>query len=558
MKQKVFNCLLLLLFICVSQLNVAQSVFHEQLYAQTDRQLYLPGETIWFSAFHSDQSNHSPIPFQTLGYVELIKGNQAYVQKKILLSAGKGAGYIQLPLTLASGNYQLKIYTNWMKNFGPESFFTKNIAIVQPSEKKLPELKVSMDKTIPAKDSFSIQLDPLPTKLKSRSKVTVKGHIPSANKGTVLLARVYLDNEEQRNSDVHLNDTANTIREENFKPRYLPEIGLQFIEARIKDRSSGIAPGDTAYLSIPGETPLMFTSVINPDGKAVFRLNKMVYGKTSMVVQVIKAGKHFGNMEIMSPFFEEYSSTPLSTSGVQQFDDLQKRMIAQQLLFRDDVSDTLSKAFLLPFDSLMFYGHPDFVYRLDDFTRFPTMEEVLREYVIEVIVQKRSKGYYFESITRNRLGVPTVHRPVTLLDGVPISADAAIKVNPLKIERIDIIPKRYFMGTAFFDGIISIKTYSGSLGELELDAGVLPVDYEALQPPKDFPQVTYDQLNQLESRKPDFRTTLYWIPFLEPNADGSFEFNFYTSDLKGNYRVEVEGFDEKGRWGSGVLKLEVE
>ena len=45
----------------------------------------------------------------------------------------------------------------------------------------------------------------------------------------------------------------------------------------------------------------------------------------------------------------------------------------------------------LSIDTLAFYYEPYKTYLLDNYTRFTTMEEVLREYVVEVNVGKEGK-----------------------------------------------------------------------------------------------------------------------------------------------------------------------
>jgi hypothetical protein len=198
-------------------------------------------------------------------------------------------------------------------------------------------------------------------------------------------------------------------------------------------------------------------------------------------------------------------------------------------------------------DTAMFFGKPLYSYRLDDYVRFPTMEEVLREYVVEVLVQKKKEGYYFESISRDKLGIPTIMKPIILLNGVPISANAAIKLDPLKVSRIGIYNQKYFYGTSTFDGIISFHTYDNRLGELFLDAGVIPVDYAFISEPRRpvFPE--YRNKNQVKSRTPDFRSTLYWNPQLKLDVNGRGVIEFFTSDLKGKYLLVVEGIDEDGK-----------
>jgi hypothetical protein len=59
-------------------------------------------------------------------------------------------------------------------------------------------------------------------------------------------------------------------------------------------------------------------------------------------------------------------------------------------------------------------------------------------------------------------------------------------------------------------------------------------------------------------RNSDFRSAIYWNPTLVANKDEPLNFNFYTSDVKGNYRVTVEGVDEEGNLGRQVLRFKVE
>ncbi|NRF40381.1 carboxypeptidase-like regulatory domain-containing protein [Pedobacter foliorum] len=59
-------------------------------------------------------------------------------------------------------------------------------------------------------------------------------------------------------------------------------------------------------------------------------------------------------------------------------------------------------------------------------------------------------------------------------------------------------------------------------------------------------------------RYSDLRSAVYWNPDLIPNENEPMNFNFYTSDMKGNYRVTVEGIDEEGNIGRQVFRFKVE
>ncbi|MEO0338971.1 MAG: MG2 domain-containing protein, partial [Bacteroidota bacterium] len=101
----------------------------EKIYTQTDRPLYFPGETIWFKASVVDEANQVSSKSDFL-YVELIAPNGAVVQNlKLGIQEGYAYGDFTIPRTWVGGIYQLKMYTNWMRNFGKDGTFSKEITI---------------------------------------------------------------------------------------------------------------------------------------------------------------------------------------------------------------------------------------------------------------------------------------------------------------------------------------------------------------------------------------------------------------------------------------------
>lgn len=537
-----------------------QQVLQDKIVGLTDRELYLPGETMWLKAFYLERNTNVLLPLNTVGYIELVKDRQPFAQQKLQIHKGTASGYLELPANLPSGVYQLRMYTNWMKNFGIEAFFQKNISVIQPAEKKLPSNAIAINQTKEISPGrLSIDLEPGKNKYKQRERVIINGKLNVAGSPVHLCVSVYLldsNNIEPLSIHEQLLKQPKPISVTSDSFRYLPELDHHFVEAIIQNNDPSAFLGDTAFLSLQGATPQLYTAKVDANGRARFVLNKPVYGKVPVIAQLLKNNQHLGNLEILSPFFDEYSSIKANSTGLQHINNFQSRLLAQQLTNYDDSAIDIKEP--AHSDTLMFFGKAPFSYNLDDFTRFPTMEEVLREYVVEVLVQKSGSKYSFESISRTKEGLATVHRPISLINGVPVSANTIIKIDPLKIRRIDILPKKYYYGNAFFDGIISMHTYSGSLGEIELDPGVLPIDYEGLQQPGSFANKMYADESSRTSRKPDFRTTLYWNPELKPDGNGAFRFDFYTSDMKGEYLVVIQGMDEKGNAGSITKKISVE
>jgi hypothetical protein len=102
----------------------------EEIYIHTDRNEYIAGEQMWFNVYVIDRQSNKPSPYSRIVYVELInRYNQPVVQKRIGTENGTGPGQLALPDSLSSGNYMLRAYTGWMKNFLPANCFMKEINI---------------------------------------------------------------------------------------------------------------------------------------------------------------------------------------------------------------------------------------------------------------------------------------------------------------------------------------------------------------------------------------------------------------------------------------------
>ncbi|MEO7046315.1 MAG: hypothetical protein ABI091_13480, partial [Ferruginibacter sp.] len=106
----------------------------EKIYVHTDRSFYLCGNVLWFKAYLTNAVNNHPLSLSKVVYVEILnKLHQPVLQGKISMKKGAGNGSFFIPFSVSSGNYELRAYTNWMKNSSPDHYFRKNISIVNPT-----------------------------------------------------------------------------------------------------------------------------------------------------------------------------------------------------------------------------------------------------------------------------------------------------------------------------------------------------------------------------------------------------------------------------------------
>ena len=297
---------------------------------------------------------------------------------------------------------------------------------------------------------------------------------------------------------------------------YFPEVGGHIINARVIDKSGAIAPkGIMAYLSVPGEKYAFVTAVTDVNGKLRLETNRF-YGAGELVAQTNYEKDSNYRIDLINPFSEKFSER--SISPLQLHKSWEKQLA--NLFTASQISHVYAKEeslqFILPDlpDSTAFYGAPDNKYFLDDYTRFTTMEEVLREYVTEVQVRRTR-----EKANLRLLNIPYKlffeSDPLVLLDGVPIfDMNKVIALDPLKIKKLEVVSRKFYQGGSVYPGIVSFSTYQGDLAGYELDPNAIIVRYDGLQIRRKFYSPVYETNNQKQNRLPDFRTTLFWSPDL--------------------------------------------
>lgn len=338
--------------------------------------------------------------------------------------------------------------------------------------------------------------------------------------------------------------------------KFVPEYNGHLISARITNTQTNTpAQGVVTYLSVPGKRVQMYPALSDSSGHLLFNTRDM-YGPGEIVVQTNQQKDSTYHIEVMTPFSEQYNSTvypALKTDGIPA-SLLENYSLAMQV--QNLYAGMKLRQFYDPqADSSAFYFTPYKTYLLDDFTRFPTMEEVMREYVTEVNIFKPKNHFEIKSIgPQGVIG----YSPLVMVDGVPVfNQDRLFAMDPLKVRKLEVVAYKYYYGPTANDGIFSFSTYKGDLGGMELDPKAVVLDYEGLQMQRKFFSPVYETTDAQKSHMPDFRTTLYWAPDAGTNISGKSQLNFYTSDQPGKYMIVVQGIAASGAAGIAYTTFEV-
>ena len=347
------------------------------------------------------------------------------------------------------------------------------------------------------------------------------------------------------------------LNDQNSFIKFLPEYNGHLISATIKDHGKAVSQSN-AFLSIPGHPFGFYVSKTDTNGLVQFEI-KNYYGNGYIIAGPQTQTDSFYKVDILSP----YSG---STTGKRSLPYTLSTGMKEQLLNRSinmQVQNIYSgenlKKFTTPHiaDTLPFFGYPEVTYKLDDYKRFTTMEEVLREYVQEINVGVKNGKLTFKMFN------PALHDfhegdMLVLVDGVPLAdPDKIFSYDPLKIKKLDIIQSQYVLGQSIYNGIASFSTYGGTLDRSELDPRLVAIDYDGLQLKREFYSPAYETKEQLEKRIPDFRNTLLWLPDVTTDREGKTMIELYTSDQPGKYMVVLQGMSAHGDFVSAHTFFEV-
>lgn len=542
MKKLLLILLLLSAFVARTQSDITvDSLPHESISMHLNTSVFLTGETLLFSVYcFNDQVKGELSDFSRIAYVELIDNKQKPVtQMKVKLDDGTGSGDYYFDSRIPSGNYTLIAYTRWMRNFSSQSFYRQTVTVVNADQ--LPSSAKSSNvpqKLLPAPSESisSVKLVLDKKQYSHREKITLQ-IIPEEKSDIQFSVNVRLLEPRPDFDDAdHSNSANRSSRQPEIK--FLPDLRGELVTGTIKNKTTGQPlKNELVTLSSPSANSGFLLSRTDSAGRFYFNLSD--FQSSFMLLKPLNALADDFTITVDNSFCEEHGEfdPPEFRADSIFLKSLANRYLSAQVenAFYEVKKDSVLK--VSP-DKLF---TPDKVFRLDDFTRFPTMEDVFREIVAEVIV-KAKQGEFSLSIRNNETGERFYNTPLMLVDGIPVSSTELMNYNPLLVKRISVVNRRYYLGGLETEGIISIETYKGVAENINT-SHMQRVTFTAPLSDKLYYSPSYDTNPNL-TRIPDYRTQLYWKAGIKTNTPTTL--TFFSSDISGEYLVEVVGVKSNG------------
>ena len=544
------NFIIYILF-CLLLPVQSKAEWKERIVLETDKDIYLAGEKILFSVTTTDTLNRIA-DFSKVAYAELLSDAKSESQVTISISESLGNGYIEIPENLKTGYYRLVAYTRYMRNEGPGAFSRKLIAVVNPMTFDTENLKPTVIRNSALKQSVGSGFQISTDKQKYSKRST--GNLQISN----IPQDVQIVSANISKYDEITNPVDSVFQENTYKNKhvFLPEYEGQIINARLIDNNNNPISGKgktDIYLSSPGEGPMIYKGKTDNHGNVFFVTEK--FSLKSEIATVINTGKAENiKIDILSP----YASEPVG-----KLPELLIDSVTLKSLLQSSVGMQAKKLFRIPSlksDTLNLSSlhKPYKTYKLDEYTRFNTLEEVIVEFVTNVKFQKIENARKL-SVISQETGTYTLGNTLVLLDNIPVfDHELLLNFNPLYIDEIKIFLGKYVFGGTYFDGIVSFNTYKRNYNGFKLDASTSIVNYPVLQSGSTTIETLTESTTMPEKNTPDFRHTLLWQPSLQTSGQKLISIPFSTSDYTGKFRIKVNVLTKKGELINRVDFIEVE
>jgi len=564
----------MLIIIVSGLLNVVQAQFQydsayisraksypENLLVFTDRSLYGVNESILFSALLQSGSE----PYQGLGskvlYAELVNSaGKSLAKGKFRISEQRSSAYLSIPSNIFSGNYFLRCYTRWMRNFGAREFSYIPLRIVNPGSGDVESVSTEQSEN---------SLDPSP---KGLEIVSVSAASSVYQAGEI----VDLEFSLMEGSFSHIHhgcvtvvpsgsiDTVAFIHEIGSNPdiqapfqfSFLPERNGTAISGTVLEQSNLEPSPDTRlHFSILGDHPAYY--VTHSDKKGRFLLNTPFRSgiQEMFVIPEFKPGTPV-EVRIDNDFSSDaLPFQPGSFSLNQEEYALASRLSLQIQLqgafYEESVNDSAIAAG--QHEYIPFYGKPEISVKIDDYINLPNMEEVIENLIPKTYVMHRSGSVFLKITSENPM--ISMYPPLVLIDHIPVfDMDVIMAIPPSKIDRIEVVPEVYVKGEVKYGGILSLTSRKGDLAGIKLPMGSYFFDYAAFQASLNPLRPKYTGPGKI----PDTRNTLFWMDHLTLQKDESRKVSFQAASLPGSYLILFRGVSSDGNIVYGLNRFIVE
>lgn len=523
------------------------SPVNEQIIIQTNNDFYLSGESIFYKTICLNASSKEIFLFSKIAYVELVNSeNVLILRHKQIIEKGISFNDFFIPTNIETGSYKIITYTNLSQknnDYSEKEIFILNPYLSFPEKYKDTNVKKEITALLTAKNKSHLNINLNKKEYRKREKVSI--NFSDNLEGNFVLNVIKTDSvpvlQETKNNTLY-SQIKKDILNNNAINLLIPENRGEIFTGKITAKNGDInVENKKIALSIPGENFDFKISTTNQNGEFKFVLDN--FNGEEAYFQVFEKDKEKYKIEVTEA---QSLKTKTTVSNIKinsvYAEALLKRSIANQIqnIYYHTKSDTV---FAYKKSKPFYYG-ADKEYLLKDYNPQNTVKEIFVEIIPEVYISKKDGKQTFNVNDYVVNDSDIYYNTLVLIDGFLLQEfEELLTFDPTYFTKINFVNKGYFLNKYLFNGVVNLTTKDFNyIPKTEQDY-IIKKNLERPQLNKKYYQLDYSK-NSFD-KIPDYRYQLCWEPNITKISTQKM-FEFYTSDISGNYKIILEGITKNG------------
>lgn len=541
--------------------------YQEKIYLHTDKPYYYAGEQIFFKGYLNYGNPYLRNELSKVLHLELVdSARNLILDKNYKIQDGLVFGNLFLPDSLSGEKYYLRAFTNWTRNYGPDHYFTKPLAILDPFQR----IESSEAELANSGERVTISTDK--DHYSPREKVTLSIQVKTQQGLPIssTLSVAVLDQSQvvpvPEATPITPSLALASIPESMGLDRFAYPVEVSLQEDWLMYDQKG-KPTSGSVVVFVNDFEGMVNLEANREGK--FSLEGMeFYGKMNLDMQASDSkGKPVSKIEKVNalrpplalPKTVDFPKSKRVDQSIRPQAPLDEFTQLEEVVIKDSIRQTKA-----------LYGTPSYVVTGAQLTATGNTSDLVNSLAGNVpgmrVTVEGSSGRQQIRIRSGATSISGSMEPVIMLNGnVMVSSpnstasDNIKSINPFDVDRVEIVSRTVSMlGNEGRNGVIAIylKTYDPNAPtpiQGTNSGGYAKFEIEGFEPARSFFQLDYEQETNLDFE--DKRQTLYWNPFLVTDESGTLTLSFYTNQIAGPMTVSIRGLGLDGLPISGTFTI---
>lgn len=557
--------------------------YKEEILLVFDRSEYAVNELVKFKAYNISKTEVKNVEWSNVLYVEIITCNgKAVFQSKFKFGKNGTDGIFKLPQSIITGNYYIKAYTKWMRNYSNINYFYSPITIVNPlfeqiiQKPDMYEPDFVLDTVFYNKADINVKLKDSVYALNSDVLVNVSLYKKNSINDSVELVIEGKKVKFHRAEVSHLikknitsgETTANlsgysvtVVKSGTLKPyrvvpkplkkstdfalKFMPETRGIAVSGKLKSTAGNAIVGATVHISVFNgytETQSVLTDTL---GNFVFAIPELFGEKEILVIAQVDEEHEvlIDNDYCGKPVYLPFIPFDLTVEKYEFYNTLVKNgQVAYQYANTENI--TVSDSIV---EDVIYYNTPNQKVNFAEFVEMPSIEDYIRELLTLVVINKQNNKSSFKVF--GAFSELSMYPPLVMIDHVVVTnIDALLAVDPNEIETVEVLAYPYIKGNNTYGGVVNFFSKNNDMGKMELPKSGLFFDYAFYNNTQDFKKPTSTVL---------LSNSLYWDAHLKL-SESKTSLQFKTGLNTGSYSLRFNGVDSMGNYFVKEQKILIE